>query len=82
MAHYTGYTINKGKDVVVDGYLQGYASIFEHEDYKWSDFIGYTNPVDNKVSNPASALIDLSTMKVIARGLFEPTKIITACKNK
>jgi hypothetical protein len=72
MANYTKISLSQGKNQIADGYLKGYVSVFETKEYK--PFI--SNAIPNDV------LIDLSTMKVIAKDVFNPSQIVNKCNNK
>jgi hypothetical protein len=80
MAHYTGYSIDEGKSIVVDDYLKGHASVFEDKVYDNKEhFIGYKN---GNVYSPVNALVDLSTMKVLGINIQETSDIIDTCNNR
>jgi hypothetical protein len=70
MGAYGQISLSQAVNTVVNGYFKGYASVIEAK----------TLPIDQYV--PASAIIDLSTMKMIGKNVFNPSQIINKCNNK
>jgi hypothetical protein len=71
MAAYGSYNLSQGMNTVVNGYLKGYASVLKMQ--YLGGIMGYA---------PASAIINLSNMKVIAKGqIFSASQIINKCNS-